>query len=739
MPNYKFPTRKESQDLLEELKKLQEENGAELKDNEIFQNYVKAFAEMDKEMEKLSSPGERTEDNPMGLVPPLTKEQKDRLLNLMMEAGKAGEIFLAQMQAQDKSLEKGVPGVVNKLQGIMSKDFDAISEYDPASQLTLPEIQEKARTITIDMRGETLSKLGHLQSSRIPMTVLGSHGEKRKGVFTKANYNTVKSDFNHMLEAAAEESSPEGRKEVGKILSSYKAFLIKKGATKRNGELITEKVSDDYLIGHLRKYLLKNFRDGMISSDTRDFLKDNLGLNTRKISNETINILTYGLNDLRDDVGKEISNWNLELKDGDRVDHRNSCMSAVASLLGASKLVARSDSMNYIDDNGNVVEGTFMDFGKGLDLVGHEELFKHVSNRPFKKVDQLLKQLADIQVIDFLCLNVDRHPGNMMYQVDEGGNIVGIQGIDNDSSFGTRDLKPEDILKLRVVSKSMADKLDALTPEMLKFSLRGRGLSEAELNKSAERLTQIKEYINAKMIKVVDDKDFNKINLEELKPPAHTKNVFDSVSRYISTGVKKARNKGIEFEPLLEEKKPKLKAISATERKGTVGGVEDTFRKLVVYDIKNKEGLVTKYRGMSEKFKNLLDAVDEAKGFHTQLSQSNKYDKTAMLTEIDVRSVLKDSSRNMGNIMETANEYLEFKMKERGVKSLDKLKGKNKYEQKHIDYAKKMLKFVEEYNAHLDGPKNDRERQETMANYEKRNNDMKKQAAEQIKSKGRQL
>ena len=41
MPNYKFPTRKESQDLLEELKKLQEENGAELKDNKIFQNYVK--------------------------------------------------------------------------------------------------------------------------------------------------------------------------------------------------------------------------------------------------------------------------------------------------------------------------------------------------------------------------------------------------------------------------------------------------------------------------------------------------------------------------------------------------------------------------------------------------------------------------------------------------------------------------------------------------------------------------
>lgn len=737
MPGYKFPTRKERLELLEELNRLEAENGAELTDNDIYQKYKTAFAEMDKEMEKLSGPGERTQDNPMGLTPELTKEGKERLLGLMVEAGKAGEAFLAQMQKEKKSLGQGVPGVVNKLQGIMSKDFDAISEYDPETKLTLPEIQEKARTRTIDMRGETLSKLGHLQSSRIPMTVLGSRGEKRKGVFTKANYNTVKSDFNHMLEAAAEESSPEGRKEIGKILSSYKAFLIKKGATKRNGELITEKVSDDYLIGHMRKFLLTNYRDGMISSDTRDFLKDELGLNTRKISNETINILTYGLNGLRDDVGTEISNWNLELKEGDRVDNRNSCMSAVASLLGASKLVARSDSMNYIDDNGNVVEGTFMDFGKGLDLAGNRKLFKHVGDKPFKKMNQLLKQIADLQVIDFLCLNVDRHYGNMMYQVDKEGNVIGVQGIDNDSSFGTRDLNPNDILRLRVVSKSMAEKLDSLTPEMLKFSLRGRGLSEEEMNKSAERLTQIKDYIKAEKIKVVDDKEFNKLDLAVLKPPKKSKNVFDSVSKFISEGVKKARKSDITFVPLEEEKEPMLKAISATERKGTVGGVEDTFRKLVVYDIKNKEGLVTKTRGMSGEFRDLLRAVDKAKEFHTKLSKSKEYDKNAMLTEMEARSVLKDSSSNMGEIMDKANEYLKFKMKERGAKSLDKLKGKNTYEQKHIDYAKKMLKFVEEYNEHLDGPKNDRERQETMANYEKRNIDMKKQAAQQVKTMGR--
>ena len=81
-------------------------------------------------------------------------------------------------------------------------------------------------------------------------------------------------------------------------------------------------------------------------------------------------------------------------------------------------------------------------------------------------------------------------------------------------------------------------------------------------------------------------------------------------------------------------------------------------------------------------------------------------------------------------------------MKDKKVGSLDKLKGKNSYEQKHIDYAKKILSFVDRFNEQLDGPSNDRERQETMNNYEQRNIDHIKQAKqmhEQSKQKPRSL
>jgi len=71
----------------------------------------------------------------------------------------------------------------------------------------------------------------------------------------------------------------------------------------------------------------------------------------------------------------------------------------------------------------------------------------------------VIRSLVELQIIDYLCLNVDRHPGNLMYQVNQEGIITGIQGIDNDSSFGRRRCSQIENAKLKVISKSMADKV----------------------------------------------------------------------------------------------------------------------------------------------------------------------------------------------------------------------------------------------------------------------------------------
>ena len=143
-----------------------------------------------------------------------------------------------------------------------------------------------------------------------------------------------------------------------------------------------------------------------------------------RIPDNAIDVLTEGLNKLIGNAANNILTANLELPEGSRLDHRNN----------------------------------------------------------------VIRSLADLQIIDYLCLNEDRHPGNLMYQVNQEGIITGIQGIDNDSSFGRRRCGQVENSALKVISKTMADKVKKLSPEMLRFALRGRGLSE-----NAKRLLNNRE------------------------------------------------------------------------------------------------------------------------------------------------------------------------------------------------------------------------------------------------------
>ncbi len=59
----------------------------------------------------------------------------------------------------------------------------------------------------------------------------------------------------------------------------------------------------------------------------------------------------------------------------------------------------------------------------------NEELYAHVSDKPFDAKTNLNRDIADIQVLDYICGNIDRHGGNLFYDVDpKTGKIMGVQG-----------------------------------------------------------------------------------------------------------------------------------------------------------------------------------------------------------------------------------------------------------------------------------------------------------------------
>ena len=90
MPKYRFPTIEERKKLIEQLEELERNNDDNLNENELYQNFANAIREMDREMERLSTPEVNPDDPASGLVPPdLKNEDKDNLLRLISEAGKA--------------------------------------------------------------------------------------------------------------------------------------------------------------------------------------------------------------------------------------------------------------------------------------------------------------------------------------------------------------------------------------------------------------------------------------------------------------------------------------------------------------------------------------------------------------------------------------------------------------------------------------------------------------------------
>lgn len=117
--------------------------------------------------------------------------------------------------------------------------------------------------------------------------------------------------------------------------------------------------------------------------------------------------------------------------------NRNIATRRMAELLGIPNLVVKAGPMELTVD-GVRHQGIYMDEAQGIDINrpgGRERLAEAVNNGN----PSFQKALSGLQVLDALCGQVDRHMGNMFYcvQNQDGREVLtGVQGIDNDLSFG---------------------------------------------------------------------------------------------------------------------------------------------------------------------------------------------------------------------------------------------------------------------------------------------------------------
>ena len=404
-----LPSRAERKALLKELEEARQTG----LDEKIpgYTAYADKFKALDQLMDQYS------ELDPWGLPKELTAEQKAALLAAMQEASMAGEAFLdnAKKKAEEDpsiKMNQGLPGLVGKLQGVLARDNFILENYDPkAEPRSLVQLMEDSRCRTIELGATKIDAMGGAQSSRIPMTLVNEKGEKRRGFLTKANSMDSLKRYQAGIDAAKKHATEEQKEQLDNFLATYR---VRSKLAQRNKNASNE-VAIAYLFGYFdesRPLTEKNLPTVLKNMG----VKGDLPEAAYREMLECWKPLTA--------VSTAINTFELKLKEGDRLDTRNSAMSAVADLLGKPDLLARSTDVKFTDGKGGVLQGTFMDFSKGLDLHTDEKrvhLFQRVADNPFRRSTNedrachgaLLKSVADLQVVDFLCGNVDRHSANL--------------------------------------------------------------------------------------------------------------------------------------------------------------------------------------------------------------------------------------------------------------------------------------------------------------------------------------
>ena len=422
-----------------------------------------------------------------------------------------------ELSNNDESWKSAYGGLVDDLQDVLGRDLQHLHGIQRQGNETLPTLIEQARTHSYNIDGQRLEKVGGNMSSRLGMSIPGPDGERR-GFFTESASRMTEEEEMEQLKRAAIAKNPK-----------MEALL-----------------ADFDLDAYLNAIDEGAFEDGVFDESVH--FPESVGfMFGNRESFARMNEVYEDFNAYRRQVNLIHNKYDIQnrgkLGDNDRTDLRNCAMSTVADLLGMNGLLAHAEPVEITyTENGKrkTMKGSFMQSAEGEDpkrQVPGKGLLQ--PNAPLDSDTASLKQqLSDLQVLDYICGNIDRHVGNMFYKLDETDKahpkLVGIQGIDNDASFSLRInsynnmIAPENMTLIR---RKTADLVMGLTPDMLKTMLRNFNLNQEQLDAVWTRTHELQQAIQAgkdfyrdkaanalvkHQLRVLEDEDFENFRIASL-------------------------------------------------------------------------------------------------------------------------------------------------------------------------------------------------------------------------------
>lgn len=475
------------------------------------------------------------------------------------------EAYKETITAVDKALKNKKDNAgLSKLAKKLGKDFKTINLYIKNNKpAKMHDIYEKSRAEIIEVDDlSVFDKMGAASSERIKIDT-----EEVKGFFTAER--SVQ-DFNPKEEAkriAEKYDLPENFMEQN---HAQRLFSILKTSTKVKDALFNG-FEPAVMTGKTNKDCRAKFRKIFVDDILAELHVDKVGdipANKHYIYTETMNCFDslfgeprnnmttdevkklYGFCEFAAEYVKKdnLSSIREELvKDPEEsTDRRNSAMSDIADLFGMDNLLVHTKNCRIKDKKtGKVIKGILMDEAKGIDpanyknLADAEKAFFDPKTRTSATDNLLLKKsIADLQILDFVCGNMDRHGKNFFYKLDENGKICGLLGIDNDTSFGLlknafkhmSGIAPENMM---VITKSTWNRIKDMSPETMRGILYGFRLSKEVVDNSVKRFEELKAKITEDQaeyerrgcikgeliegrIKVVDDEELDGLEFSSL-------------------------------------------------------------------------------------------------------------------------------------------------------------------------------------------------------------------------------
>ena len=652
----------------------------------------------------------------------LDQESYTRLNDKYREAGIQLEKYLDRTAESADPAEQALRKTADQFAALLAADASTVRQYDPtdlAHRRSLPSLFEESEIPTVDISSQKLESIGGAQNTRFPMGVVGANGEIMQGVFTQAQVFDPLGSFNRAAENAASSKgiTPMGASLLRNFSSAYKAYYTEVPDPKKP-------VGDNpNMINKLMMSLRANPEN--LSS---------FAMSADKIAEEIGKVNGFSAEQVKQALGpKALDTFAKELKkiafdvyikadevkmtDQTRIDKKNTGMSIVADVLGVSNVICHAQPMKVKTSDGKIIDGTFMALADGVDPNNPTMEAKKVDRNSLKNTDgRGLEAIADLQVLDYICGNVDRHGRNLFYQFDEDGKLIGVQGIDNDTSLGT-DIPQQVKERVRnmpvchimaAISKKTAEKIMQIKPEELAFALRGT-VDEESIEACANRLRVVQGAIKISRdqldpntrdlrppyLRELTTEEFAKADLKKLTSSKYN-NHFKTVNDMMGQIGARAMNAN---DPLTTK-------LVGSENRGTKAGVAGQHRKAQQMKkmLKDKTSI---WRGSSSpNYKAIEQAVKDyeklQKNIMTRIENSEKSSKEskqltseALIGRYVTSFDLDLMNQGMKKIKEAADTYATAKTAE--LEAAGKKPDDDPYIRDRINLAKDLSKYASEH------------------------------------------